>query len=91
MERGEDVAIVAVVAVVERIVVPVLGLVRGLPTRIVIDRLAAPRLAVVVSIIVGAVEATMMIVVAAAVAVIVAVPHWRRSRRASFPPRRLRR
>ena len=90
MERGEDVAIVAVVAVVERIVVPVLGLVRGLPTRIVIDRLAAPRLAVVVSIIVGAVEATMMIV-AAAVAVIVAVPHWRRSRRVSFPPRRLRR
>jgi hypothetical protein len=91
-ERVVDVAIVVVVVVVERVVVPVPvpGLVQG--PLIVIDHLIAPRLAVVVSIVVEAVEVTttmMMIVVVLVVVVIVAVPQVprRSSRLSSLPPR----
>ena len=92
-ERVVDVAIVVVVVVVERVVVPAPGLVQGPPTRvIVIDHLIAPRLAVVVSIVVEAVEVTttmMMIVEVLVVVVIVAVPQVprRSSRLSSLPPR----
>lgn len=87
--RGED---TAVVVVFERVVVPALGLVRGPPTRIVIDRLTAP-LVVAVSIIVEVVEVTTKTIVAVVVA-IVEVPHWQQAPRrnsglSSLPRRRL--